>query len=58
MKIARITAIPLSYRLPEGRTVKMGIGATTKRDTIVVRVQTDEGLPATARRTPAAAPAR
>ncbi len=44
MKIARITAIPLSYRLPEGRTVKMGIGATTKRDTIVVRVQTDEGL--------------
>ncbi|MCM2328364.1 MAG: mandelate racemase/muconate lactonizing enzyme family protein [Lysobacter sp.] len=43
MKITRITAIPLSYRLPEGKTVKMGIGATTKRDTIIVRVDTDEG---------------
>jgi L-alanine-DL-glutamate epimerase-like enolase superfamily enzyme len=44
MKITRITAIPLSYRLPEGKTVKMGIGATTKRDTIIVRVETDEGV--------------
>ena len=44
MKITRITAIPLSYRLPEGKTVKMGIGATTKRDTIIVRVDTDEGV--------------
>ncbi len=44
MKITRITAIPLSYRLPEGQTVKLGVGATTKRDTIIVRVETDEGL--------------
>lgn len=44
MKITRITAIPLSYRLPEGQTVKVGVGATTKRDAIVVRVETDEGL--------------
>ncbi len=44
MKITSITAIPLSYRLPEGKTVKLGVGATTKRDAIVVRVQTDEGL--------------
>jgi L-alanine-DL-glutamate epimerase-like enolase superfamily enzyme len=44
MKITRITAIPLSYRLPEGKTVKVGVGATTKRDTIIVRVDTDEGL--------------
>ena len=44
MKITRITAIPLSYRLPEGKTVKLGVGATTKRDAIIVRVETDEGL--------------
>jgi L-alanine-DL-glutamate epimerase-like enolase superfamily enzyme len=44
MKITRITAIPLSYRLPEGKTVKMGIGSTTKRDTIIVRVETSEGI--------------
>lgn len=44
MKITRITAIPLSYRLPEGRTIKVGIGATIKRDAIIVRVETDEGL--------------
>jgi L-alanine-DL-glutamate epimerase-like enolase superfamily enzyme len=44
MKITRITAIPLSYRLPEGKTVKVGVGATIKRDTIIVRVETDEGV--------------
>ena len=43
-KITRITAIPLSYRLPEGKTVRLGVGATTKRDAIVVRVETDQGL--------------
>jgi L-alanine-DL-glutamate epimerase-like enolase superfamily enzyme len=44
MKITKITAIPLSYRLPEGKTVKMGIGSTTKRDTIIVRVETSDGI--------------
>ena len=44
MKITEILAIPLSYRLPEGKTVKMGIGSTTKRDTIIVRVKTDVGI--------------
>ena len=44
MKIVRITAIPLSFRLPEGQTVTVGIGATIKRDAIIVRVETDEGL--------------
>ncbi len=44
MKITRITAIPLSWRLPEGKTVRLGVGATTKRDAIVVRVETDQGL--------------
>lgn len=44
MKITKIVAIPLSYRLPEGKTVKMGIGSTTKRDTIIVRVETSDGI--------------
>jgi len=44
MKIVATTAIPLSYRLPEGKTVRLGVGATTKRDTIIVRVETDQGL--------------
>jgi L-alanine-DL-glutamate epimerase-like enolase superfamily enzyme len=44
LKITKITAIPLSYRLPEGKTVTMGVGSTLKRDAIIVRVETDEGI--------------
>ena len=44
MKITAITATPISFRLPEGKTVTMGVGSTTKRDAIIVRVDTDEGL--------------
>lgn len=44
MKITKIMAIPLSYRLPEGKTVTMGVGSTLKRDAIIVRVETDEGI--------------
>lgn len=44
MKITRITAIPLSFRLPEGKTVTMGIGSTLKRDAIIVRVETSDGI--------------
>ncbi|HEX2547641.1 MAG TPA: mandelate racemase/muconate lactonizing enzyme family protein [Ramlibacter sp.] len=44
MKITSITAVPLSFRLPEGKTVTMGVGSTIKRDAIIVRVQTSEGI--------------
>ena len=44
MKITKITAVPLSFRLPEGKTVTMGVGSTVKRDAIVVRVETSEGI--------------
>ncbi|MFA7668287.1 MAG: mandelate racemase/muconate lactonizing enzyme family protein [Burkholderiaceae bacterium] len=42
-KIVSIRAIPLSFRLPEGKTVTLGIGSTIKRDTIIVRVETESG---------------
>lgn len=44
MKITAIQAIPVSFRLPEGKTVTMGVGSTTKRDAIIVRVRTDAGI--------------
>lgn len=44
MKITDIKAIPISFRVPQGNAVVLGIGATTKRDAIVVRVRTSEGL--------------
>lgn len=43
-KIIGIKAIPLSFRLPEGKTVTLGIGSTIKRDTIIVRVETESGV--------------
>lgn len=44
MQIRSIEAIPLSFRLPEGKTVRLGVGATTKRDAIVVKVVSDDGV--------------
>jgi L-alanine-DL-glutamate epimerase-like enolase superfamily enzyme len=43
-RITEITAIPLSYKLPEGKTVTLGIGSTIKRDMIIVRVRTSDGV--------------
>ena len=43
-RITSIKAIPLSFRLPEGKTVTLGIGTTIKRDTIIVRVETESGV--------------
>lgn len=42
MKIASIEAFPLSARVENG--AKLSIGKAVKRDTVVVRVETDEGL--------------
>ena len=39
MKITAIQATPISFKLPEGKTVTMGVGSTTKRDAIIVRVE-------------------
>jgi len=44
VQIRSIEAIPLSFRLPEGKTVRLGVGATTKRDAIIVKVVSDDGV--------------
>ena len=45
MKIAKITALPVSYRVPqEGGSVTLGIGRAVKRDAVIVRIDTDEGI--------------
>ena len=44
MKIADITAYALSFPVSEKGGVSLGIGRTVKRDTVLVKVTTDEGL--------------
>lgn len=44
MKIVEIKAYPLSFPVSAAGGVRLGIGRTVKRDTVVVRVRTDDGL--------------
>lgn len=44
MKISEVQAFPLSFLVPEDRSVRLGIGRSVKRDTVLVRVRTDDGL--------------
>ncbi|WP_020187604.1 mandelate racemase/muconate lactonizing enzyme family protein [Methylopila sp. 73B] len=44
MKIRSIRAVPVSYRVPEGQNVTLGIGRAVKRDAVLLKVETDEGL--------------
>ncbi|MEO6032431.1 MAG: mandelate racemase/muconate lactonizing enzyme family protein [Burkholderiaceae bacterium] len=44
LKIDEITAYPLSFPVSAGASVRLGIGRTIKRDTVLVRVRTDDGL--------------
>jgi D-galactarolactone cycloisomerase len=44
MRIRRIKAAPISYRVPEGHNVTLGIGRAVKRDAVLVKVETDEGI--------------
>ena len=42
--ITDITAYPLSFPVPQGNNVRLGIGRTVKRDTVIVKVVTSEGI--------------
>ncbi len=44
MKIRSIKAVPISYRVPTGQNVTLGIGRAVKRDAVLVKVETDEGI--------------
>ena len=44
MRITRVSAIPISFRVPEGQEVRLGIGRAVKRDAVVIKVETDAGL--------------
>lgn len=43
MKISSIQAHPISFPVPENKSVRLGIGRSVKRDAVLVRVQTDDG---------------
>lgn len=44
MRIRSIKAVPISYRVPEGENPRLGIGRAVKRDAVLLKVQTDEGV--------------
>ena len=44
MKITNVTAIPVSFPIPEDKGVTLGIGRAVKRDAVLVKVETDEGI--------------
>ncbi|MCQ0986045.1 mandelate racemase/muconate lactonizing enzyme family protein [Jiella marina] len=44
MKISKITVHPVSYRVPEGTNFRMGVGRMVKRDAVLVKIVSDDGL--------------
>jgi L-alanine-DL-glutamate epimerase-like enolase superfamily enzyme len=44
MKIADVRAFPVSFPVPDGQSVRLGIGRAVKRDAVLVRVQTEGGM--------------
>ncbi|HWA36849.1 MAG TPA: mandelate racemase/muconate lactonizing enzyme family protein [Burkholderiales bacterium] len=44
MKIRDVKAYPTSFPIPEANRVALGIGTAIKRDAVVVKVTTDEGI--------------
>jgi len=44
MRIKSVQGIPISYEIPRANRVTLGIGTAIKRDAVVVKVTTDEGL--------------
>jgi L-alanine-DL-glutamate epimerase-like enolase superfamily enzyme len=44
LKIAEVQAFPTSFPIPPERRVALGIGTAVKRDAVVVRVRTEDGI--------------
>jgi L-alanine-DL-glutamate epimerase-like enolase superfamily enzyme len=43
MRIADLRAVPISFPVPPDKSVRLGIGRSVKRDSVLVRIETDEG---------------
>jgi L-alanine-DL-glutamate epimerase-like enolase superfamily enzyme len=44
LRIRSVEAFPVSFRVPQDRVVRHGIGAAVKRDTVLVKVTTECGV--------------
>ena len=44
MKIVELKAYPISFKVPEGANVALGIGRTVKRDAVIVKIVTEDGI--------------
>ena len=44
MKIVDVKAFPISFKVPKDSGVRLGIGLAVKRDAVLVKVVTDEGI--------------
>jgi D-galactarolactone cycloisomerase len=44
MKIQDVAIFPISYLMPEATSFRMGVGRMVKRDAVLVRIRTDDGL--------------
>ena len=44
MKIVDVKAFPTSFRVPKEQQVSLGIGTMTKRDCVLVKVTTEDGI--------------
>ena len=44
MKIVEIKAYPTSFPVPPGNSVTLGIGRAVKRDAVIVKVTTEDGI--------------
>jgi D-galactarolactone cycloisomerase len=44
MKIISLHAVPISFPVPPEKSVRLGIGRSVKRDAVLVRIETDQGL--------------
>jgi D-galactarolactone cycloisomerase len=43
MRIVDLRAVPISFPVPADKSVRLGIGRSVKRDSVLVRVETDQG---------------
>ena len=43
LRIVKLEAVPISFPVPENKSVRLGIGRSVKRDSVLVRIETEDG---------------